>query len=185
MGNFILVGDPRHDAVAADCGGGFLFRYVGGHCGWVEQEPEFVGKDRGAYDYLGQSVALTSHGALAGAYLKDTAGGGDAGAVYVFDTREFLLTITPTTVSAGQKISFDSSFGLPNDPVMLVVTDINGSPFFTILLISRFTANYNWAFSTNVLPGLSGLDVTFQSFKESDPCRGKSIGTNKVKVHFQ
>jgi hypothetical protein len=183
--SMILAGSPHRDEVYADAGAAYLFRYVGGHCGWLEQQPEFVAKDRAAYDDLGISVGLSDHGALSGAYLKDTTAGADSGAVLVFDTHEFLLSITPTTVGAGQKLSFDSSFGMPNDLVMLVVRDINGSPFFTILLVSTFTANYDWAFSTNVPPGLSGLNVTFESFKQSDPCRDKAIGTNEVTVHFQ
>jgi hypothetical protein len=185
-GNLILVGAPRCDVSTNDTGSAYLFRYVGGNCGWIEQEPKFVCKDKVLYDLLGSACALTDQGAIVAAPNRDTTTGGpDAGALELYDTGEFLLGITPTTVSAGQKLSVSSQFGIPNAPVLLAVRNIDGTPLFNILLVARFSANYDWAFSGVVPQGLGGLDVTFQSYKQSDPCRGKAIGTNQVTVHFQ
>jgi hypothetical protein len=141
--------------------------------------------DKAGGDQLAVAVAQTDHGSLAGAYGDDTATGGDAGSVAVFDTAELQLDITPTVVKSGQTITIETKCGVPNTPVMLAVTNVNGVPAFLIVLIRNFNANYEFTLSVKMPPGFAGLDVTFQTFKESDPCRGKSLGSNKVAVSFQ
>ncbi|MFO0981519.1 MAG: FG-GAP repeat protein [Planctomycetota bacterium] len=183
LGNLILVGAELDDEVSNDCGSAYLFRYVGANCGWV-QDIKKVASDRATSDHLGIAVAITAHGALAGAYL-DNGIGSDSGSVYVFSTAELELDINPTVVSAGQTITIETGCGNPGESVMLVATNINGTPTFAILLIRKFEADYGWGLSVAVPPGFAGLTVTFQTFKQSDPCRGKSLPSNPVTVVFQ
>jgi hypothetical protein len=183
-GNFILIGSPYDDEVFPDTGSAYLFRFVGGACGWVQDIKRTL-SDKAGSDLLGFSVAQTDHGSLAGAHADDTSAGGDAGSVAVFDTAELLLEVTPTVVMSGQAITINTRCGVPDTPVMLAVTDVNGAPSFLIVLIRRFNADYEFTLSAKVPPGLAGLNITFQTFKQSDPCRGKALGSNEVTVSFQ
>ena len=70
---------------------------------------------------LGRSVAMSAGAAWVGAQ-GDGDVGRDAGATYVFSTLpDVNLAITPQVVLAGDAISFDVSYGVLGDPLLLTV----------------------------------------------------------------
>jgi hypothetical protein len=156
-------------------GAAYLFRFAGPHCRWV-QDVKKTASFRHENAHLGRAVALSDHHAFAG--LNDDS-------VRVFDTAELTLDIDPLIVSPGQTLTFVTSCGIPHQPVALAATRINGAPILSILLIREFNGDCRWTIAATVPPGLSGLTVSFQTFKASDSCRDQTLRSNEVTVIFQ
>ncbi|MEM7203039.1 MAG: hypothetical protein AAF628_22455 [Planctomycetota bacterium] len=83
-GDRVLVGSPFDDTDGApDAGSAYVFeRDPGG--AWI-QVAKLQAIDPVGNDQFGDAVALSGDRAMIGAHLKDTAGGSDAGLVYVFE----------------------------------------------------------------------------------------------------
>src|SRR5262249_23318680 len=103
----------------------YLFPYARPRCRWIQAVTK-TASPRHENDHLGSAVALGDHHAFAG--LNDDS-------VRVFDTAELRLDIDPVIVNPGQTLTFVTSCGVPNQPVALAATRINGVPILGILLI--------------------------------------------------
>src|SRR5262245_60412059 len=105
------------------------------------------------------------------------------GACYVFPSQpELRLEVTPTIVSAGQTITFDTFCGKSGSPVLLVLVGVNGIPLFTPIISGRFGDDGHWSLSAAAPGGLSGSQVLLQSFGVA--ITGNPVGTNQVQVSF-
>jgi hypothetical protein len=78
---------------------------------------------------------------LAGAYLDDLLGAGNGGSVSVFQNAQPSLAIIPDIVMTGHLLTIETWLGVRDERVILVVTAINGSPAFLIVLIRDFDAD--------------------------------------------
>ncbi|MCK5026266.1 MAG: hypothetical protein KAS15_06735, partial [Nanoarchaeota archaeon] len=81
-GNTAIVGARNEDTGGDNAGAAYIFRWNGAT--WTQQA-KIQASDKGAGDYFGGSVSISSDGntAIAGARFEDT-GGSNAGAVYIF-----------------------------------------------------------------------------------------------------
>ena len=77
-GDTIVVGSPLEDLQS-----GAAYVFVRSGTTWTEQQ-RLLASDGGGGDRFGASVSVLGDTALVGASIKDTAGGPDAGAAYVF-----------------------------------------------------------------------------------------------------
>ena len=97
-GDTAVVGAWQEDAGGSDAGAAYVFqRDQGGVGNWGEVK-KLTASDAQAVDYFGQSVAVRADTAFVGAWEED-AGGGNAGAVYVFDLLQPKPTAAPTATS--------------------------------------------------------------------------------------
>lgn len=84
-GDRIVVGAHFDDTATGGTNAGSVYVFDRSSAGvWVQTGP-IVASDGAANDYFGQSVALDGDRMVVGAYNDDTAGGANAGSVYVFD----------------------------------------------------------------------------------------------------
>ena len=79
-GDWALVGAYSEDTEGSSAGAAYLFHLENGQ--WQQQQ-KILAEDAQAYDYFGNSVALSGDWALVGAYSEDTEGS-SAGAAYLF-----------------------------------------------------------------------------------------------------
>ena len=160
-GETIVVGSPFSDLPVTDVGAAYSFTVRKGE--WrFDQKLQSASADR--WEFVGSSVAVDDHRALVGATGRDLPLT-DTGAGLLFRVDEFLLTAEPSVVSAGDDLDFDMFCGKPGTPAFFCVWDINGTPFFQVLLRSAFGADHHLRFSTTVPTGLSGLDLGFIAFR--------------------
>ncbi|MCB7129976.1 MAG: FG-GAP repeat protein, partial [Candidatus Brocadiales bacterium] len=80
-GDYALVGAPWEDAGGSGAGAAYIF-YRTGINSW-DSGTKLLAPDTQAGDYFGYSVAISGDYALVGAEEED-AGGGNAGAAYIF-----------------------------------------------------------------------------------------------------
>ena len=112
-GNTALVGAFTDDtAGGVDAGSAYVYVRSGG--GWVQQT-KLTASDAAAGDMFGVSASLSAEGntALVGAYQADTAGGADAGCVYVFVRNGSTWTqqtkLTASDSAAGERFGWKIS----------------------------------------------------------------------------
>ena len=83
-GDTAVVGARGEDAAGSDAGAAYVFeRDAGGADNWGEVT-KLTASDAEAGDHFGENVAVSSNTAVVGAWAED-AGGGSAGAAYVFE----------------------------------------------------------------------------------------------------
>ena len=85
-GDYAIVGAYK---VGSDAGASYIFKRDG--TSWT-QEAKIQSSDVESNDYFGVSVAISGGYAIVGAYLEDT-GGGDAGAAYIYSSKEEVSTV--------------------------------------------------------------------------------------------
>lgn len=114
-GDSVVVGAYGDNDNDSDSGSAYVFTRDSAGV-WIEQL-KLLASDGLAYDYLGyatEAVAVSGSTVLAGAPLRDTTGGANAGAAYLFDTLPGTegpdITVIPTAVQFG-----DVSLGLPSE----------------------------------------------------------------------
>src|SRR5262245_54481680 len=118
------------------------------------------------------SVALPGDMALVGA-PRD--GDDDAGSVWEFSSSDLALSASAKVAHADDTISFTTCDGLAGAPVGLAKVAIDSVPVFRLLAHATFDPGGLWLLSGMVPPGLSGLEVTFQSLGYYQP---PSIGVS-------
>jgi hypothetical protein len=121
----LLVGASLDDTAAGSNAGSF-FEFTANGGVWTEVSQEFA-SDGLAGDQLDQALALSGSTALVGAFGRDSAaGGGDAGAAYLFalvsgDTTTTISAHVPETTVVGQSyqvsVSVSGSGGTPSGNV--------------------------------------------------------------------
>lgn len=112
-GTVIVGGTPNHDAVAADAGAAYVFRFNG--TTWVEEQKLLAGNGA-SDDWLGWSVAVQGDVILVGATRHDVSAA-DSGAVYlwVYDGASWVPTDMFSSASATSSASFGWSLALDGD----------------------------------------------------------------------
>jgi uncharacterized repeat protein (TIGR01451 family) len=80
-GDTAVIGAYGDDGAGPDEGSAYVFERAG--AAWSEQQ-KLVASDAAAGDQLGYSVSVSGDTTIVGAQKDDTAGGGDAGAAYLF-----------------------------------------------------------------------------------------------------
>ena len=88
--------------------------------------------------------------------ISDDEDASNAGAVYCYDLNPFSLSSPPWQVVPGDLLSFVACGGPPASLGFLIVTHIDASPTFTILLTTPFDNSGHWGLDT-IVPNLSGL----------------------------
>ncbi|MEW6743220.1 MAG: FG-GAP repeat protein [Planctomycetota bacterium] len=160
-----------------DCGSAYLFRWDGGR--WVLTR-KLIAIYGAEGDAMGFAAAAAGGSALIGASEYDAPSGGspvaDTGAAYAFPTTELLLSVWPDVVQAGRVVHFDTCCGQPGEPVVLALTELNGTVVFLHILSWVFNANCEFELEPTVPPGFEGLEMTFQVFKLS--LRGEALASN-------
>ncbi|MCK5148819.1 T9SS type A sorting domain-containing protein [bacterium] len=109
-GDYLIVGAPNNDVYGTSAGKAYIYKQIDGQ--WVEQQ-ELFAHDAQAYDYFGNSVAITSSMACVSAMglQRDST---NAGAVYVFDKigDDWLLhsKLTPPGLQPGAYYGYRMDF---------------------------------------------------------------------------
>jgi hypothetical protein len=160
-------------------GAAFVYRRING--GWYDEK---VIPPIAAGQSLGRSVAVSGDQALFGAN-NDAELGQWAGAAYVYDIPEIVLSVDPEVVSAGDLLTFTTCGGDAGQLAVLFITAVNGSPLFQKVLNGSFNAAGLWTFSSIVSsdPNLPGNHVSFRTFALSNA--GPIVQSNEVRVTFQ
>ena len=100
---------------------------------------------------------------IAGAPGRD-ANGNMAGGAYVITGNDFYLYASPRTPTRGDLLSLQSAQETPGQPVVLFLTEVNGSPFVLPIASGALDAAGMFTVQGSVPPGFSGLSFTFQSY---------------------
>ncbi len=182
-GNLAVISAHGDDDEGNAAGAAYVFRYTGGS--WV-QAHKLLASDGDDSDLLGagvgESVSLSGNVAVVGAYADEAAAGVLSGSAYVFEIPLLALDSNLDSVSAGQTLTLSTCGGLPLAPVILFAASVNGTPTFQPLGFGIFDANGKFIIGGTVPPGLSGLDVGFESFGYYIP--GRAGPSNVVPVTF-
>ena len=76
--------------------------------------------------------------------------------------------------------------GLPSGLVFLVLVDVNGAPYFELLLKDKFDGAGVWTLSGSIPPGLSGNVMSFKSLGFVVKSCGKRVAlSNPEAITFQ
>lgn len=178
-GDVAVIGAYGNDEAGTECGA--MYSYVTRKGVWALDQ-KYASRTVAPYDYCGYSVTVDGKRAVAGATGDDTAAY-EGGSACVFSVNEFVLTAVPGSPSQGDKLTFTASYGNPGDPVAMFTTDVNGTPYFHMLLWFAFAADHEFTLSATVPSGLSGLDVGFMTIKLD--AFGKAALSNIPRVVFQ
>ncbi len=144
--------------------------------GW-SLDQELGGSDKGTADNYGSAVGIGDETLVVGA---PTHGGTYTGKVYLFDSDEINLSITPTQPAPGQTISVSVYDGTPGDPVMLVVDEIDGIPTWIVLTLDVFDATHRYEFDADAENPLLGFNVGLLALKLSPT--GPVVFSDRVNV---
>ena len=178
-GDTIVVGAPYADHQGSDAGMAFTYAYRLGQ--WVYDQP--LGSSApGNSEWLGWAVALAGDQAFVAA-PRDSEFVSSSGSVFEHLAGAFLLEANGSTFSEGDSLTMTASCGTASTPCWFATLAINGSGFFQLLLRLNFAANHEAGFTTDVPPGLGGLDVTFAAFKIN--AFGKVTDSNPLTLTFQ
>jgi Tol biopolymer transport system component len=96
---------------------------------------------------------------------------------------ELTLEAQPLVVSPGVVLTLVTYRGVPGNGASLWVVAMEGTPFFGLLLVSRFEGDGRSVVSGTVPAGLGSIDVTFRGY-----CLGSSglgVATNDATVSFR
>ena len=85
------------------------------------------------------------------------------GRAYVFAGNDLFLQANQSEYWPGDAITLDTRGGGPGQLTLVAVTDINGSPTFTVLAVNPLDANGEMQFADTVPPGLSGTTMSLLS----------------------
>ncbi len=117
-GDTAVVGATNEDAGGSRAGAAYVFqRNQGGADTWGEVK-KLTASDAQADDRFGLSVAVSGDSAVVGAYFED-AGGGNAGAAYVFDLLGIKSTPTGDVNCDGVVNSIDAALVLQFNAALL------------------------------------------------------------------
>jgi hypothetical protein len=97
--------------------------------------------------------------------------------------RELTLTAEPTLAHPGDTLELAMWRGTPGDPISLWVVGVNGTPLFTLVLVSSFGSDSQWTISVPVTAIYSGLQVDLRGIAVAP--NGKIVKTNDTEVTFQ
>jgi hypothetical protein len=105
------------------------------------------------------------------------------GSVNTYSIANVALYTFFNTPTVGDPLTFDTTGGDPNAPVLLFVTAVNATPFLLPLLQWTFDANGAWSLPLVVpqVAGLPGLGLSFQSYTLQS---GIVVGSNVRTVTF-
>jgi hypothetical protein len=93
------------------------------------------------------------------------------------------LEVDPGVVLGGATLTFSSWRGEANGALLLVVSDLNGTPMFLPAVLSNFDAVGAWNHQVTVPSGLADYDITLEAFGIIET--GKVNVSNPVVVSFQ
>jgi Tol biopolymer transport system component len=93
------------------------------------------------------------------------------------------LEADPLQPAAGATLTLTTWTGQPSGPHLLAMVDVSGAATFVPAILDTFDPTGVWTFSAAVPPGLSGLELGFQSY--GFVATGKVQASNVVEVAFQ
>ena len=143
-GNTVLIGEAV--VPTGVIGKVYLFDAVTGTLLREIQNP-----DPASGDFFGNSIALSADFVLAGAYLKDDAGGIDSGKAYIFDLKEGDINIPPS----------DPQFTLVNNTSDLVVETVENDDSIIFVLGETATGKGVYKYRTSKKLSFSVLESTY------------------------
>ncbi len=160
QGKTALVGSRFDSQGGTRSGAVYVFHFDGEE--WVEQEV-LATSDGADQDHFGIAVDLDDSKILVGANGGDHGGGFNVGYAYGFH-KPLALGASSNRVALGETLTLTAAGGLPLQPVMLTVQEVNGSPANFVVEIGRFDAQGLSSVSMDSGPGLQGLLIRCQAF---------------------
>ena len=88
------------------------------------------------------------------------------GRVTLFAGNDLFLQAIPNSVTANDTIRISTRGGPPGVLSVLVITGVNGAPYFLPIKVDTLDANGEMGMKTTVPSGLAGATVTLQSFAQ-------------------
>jgi len=166
-GKLAVVGSSADNAFArSDSGMAYTFRKGKGSTGWFLDQ-DLAASDGNVNDYFAVSLACSDEHIVLGASHNDTAAGTDWGVVYGFDAEEINLKITPTNPGPGGTINVSIYDGAENDPVLLVIDEVDGIPVWIEVVMYVFGADHRLTFDADVENPLLGMHIGATAWKVS------------------
>lgn len=92
------------------------------------------------------------------------------------------MRASPTSVQADETLTLTELEGVPGDPTLIGIVDVNGSPLWIPLLLDTIDAQGRYVLSATVPSGLSGITVGFLGFGFARS--GRLVATNVEYVTF-
>ena len=134
--------------------------------GWFFDQ-ELSASNAAFEDGFGTALAIGNGQLLVSAFGIDLPFLQDHGGIYLFDSDEINLAITPTQPNPGETMSLVAYDGLANDPILLVVDEIDDVPVWIELIYSTFGANHRFELDIDAENPLFGLNVGVRALKLS------------------
>ncbi len=131
--------------------------------GWFLDQ-ELGGSDKAIDNYYGNGLAISDERVMVGAPWH---GGTYKGKVYVFDSDEINLSITPLQPQPGETISLSVYDGLPGDPVLVAVDELDGVPAWIPIGVFAFGSNHRFELDADAEDPLFGIAVGIRAWKIS------------------
>jgi hypothetical protein len=158
-----LVGATQFNATATGPGSAYLYSGCNAGLLWhfeSDQPGDRLGVSlAGSFDANQDGLADVA----AGAYLHD-GGGFDAGRTSVYAGNDLYLKVTPEVASPGETLSIQVRGGEPGQPVLLVLTEANGLPFFLPLFQAALDNCGNFQLNSIVPAKMAALNLKFQAW---------------------
>ena len=105
-GDYVIVGAYyEDDAGGTNSGKAYIFNVTTGALVWTLNNPNVYSTS--AYDWFGQSVAISGNRVIVGAYREDDAGGFDSGKAYIFNVTTGALVQTLNNPNAYSTSEYD------------------------------------------------------------------------------
>jgi hypothetical protein len=166
-GKLALVGSQLDNAFGRlDSGMVYTFRKGKGSKGWFLDQ-DLAASDGAASDGFGVSLACSDEHIVIGAYQNDTASGTDRGVVYGFDADEINVTASTTQPQPGETMTISIFDGAENDPVLLVVDEVDGVPVWIEVVLYVFGGDHRLTFDVDAENPLLGLNIGVTAYKIS------------------
>lgn len=166
-GKLAVVGSYLDNAFGrADSGMAYTFRKGKGTKGWFLDQ-DLAASDGSSNDGFAVSLACSAERIVSGGYGNDTASGTDWGVVYDFDADEINVTINPSQPLPGQTMTVSIFDGAENDPVLLVVDEVNGVPVWIEVVLYVFGADHRLTFDVDAENPLLGFNIGVSAWKIS------------------
>ncbi len=179
-GKLAVVGSYLDNAFGrADSGMAYTFRKGKGQKGWFLDQ-DLAASDGAVGDGFGVALACSDEHIVLGGFQNDTASGTDSGVVYGFDADEISVTITPTQPLPGETMTVSIFDGAENDPVLLVIDEVDGFPVWIEVVLYVFGADHRLTFDTDAENPLLGFHVGLTAYKISPT--GPLVGSDRVHV---